>query len=160
MFVNLHTRDLLDPTLYASDSPLTAFTDRVVLEITERASLDDVKDVFSRVGALRGAGYRLAVDDLGAGYAGLSSFVALEPEFVKLDMSLVRNVHRSPIRERLVSSMTDLCQEMGIHVIAEGIESHEERACVHATGCELHQGYLFARPARPFPQANFTWAEP
>jgi EAL domain-containing protein (putative c-di-GMP-specific phosphodiesterase class I) len=151
LFVNLHTRDLLDPELYEASAPLAKFAHRVVLEITERAALDDVKDIQARVSVLRFNGYRIAIDDLGAGYAGLSSFVALEPEIVKLDMSLVRNVHQSEVRQRLVASMTTVCKEMGMLVVAEGIEVAEESACIRSVGCELVQGYLFAKPGPPFP---------
>jgi len=154
LFINLHTQDLLDTSLYASTSPLSRIADRVVLEVTERASLDAVKDVGARISVLRYGGYRIAVDDLGAGYAGLSSFVSLEPEFVKLDMSLVRNVHLSTIRERLVTSMTSLCGEMNIRVIAEGVETPEERDCVKKAGCSLQQGFLFAKPGPAFPEAK------
>ena len=152
LFVNLHGRDLLDPALYAEDAPLREFAHRVVLEITERAALRDVKDVQARVNVLRYSGYRIAIDDLGAGYAGLSSFVALEPEIVKLDMSLVRGAHESPIKRRLIKSMTAICEEMGIRVVAEGVEVREERDCVRECGCHLAQGYLFAKPGPPFPE--------
>jgi EAL domain-containing protein (putative c-di-GMP-specific phosphodiesterase class I) len=122
-----------------------------VLEITERAAIEDVKDIQARVSVLRYNGYRIAIDDLGAGYAGLSSFAALEPEIVKLDMSLIRNVHQSDVRKRLVGSMTALCKEMEMLVVAEGVEIPEERNCVQAVGCDLLQGYLFAKPGPPFP---------
>jgi EAL domain-containing protein (putative c-di-GMP-specific phosphodiesterase class I) len=151
LFVNLHTRDLLDPSLYEKDEPLTKIASRVVLEITERSNIDDVKDIQARVTGLRKLGFRIAIDDLGAGYAGLSSFAALEPEIVKLDMSLVRNVHQSGIRRRLVGSMTALCKEMGMGVVAEGVEVVEERDCLRGVGCDLLQGYLFAKPGPPFP---------
>jgi EAL domain-containing protein (putative c-di-GMP-specific phosphodiesterase class I) len=154
LFVNLHTRDLLDPDLFADSAPLTKIAERVVLEITERATIDDVKDIQARVLRLRRLGYRIAIDDLGAGYAGLSSFAALEPEIVKLDMSLVRNVHQSAIRHRLVESMTSLCKEMSMQVVAEGIELREERESVRSSGCDLLQGYLFAKPGPPFPLAD------
>jgi EAL domain-containing protein (putative c-di-GMP-specific phosphodiesterase class I)/ActR/RegA family two-component response regulator len=151
LFVNLHTRDLLDPALYEASTPLGKIAQRVVLEITERSTIDGVKDIQSRVSDLRHLGYRIAIDDLGAGYAGLSSFAALEPEIVKLDMSLVRNVHLSDIRQRLIGSMTTLCNEMGIKVVAEGVEVVEERDSVRGFGCALLQGYLFAKPGPPFP---------
>jgi EAL domain-containing protein (putative c-di-GMP-specific phosphodiesterase class I)/CheY-like chemotaxis protein len=151
LFVNLHTHDLLDPELYEATAPLARFANRVILEITERAAIDNVKDIQARVSVLRFNGYRIAIDDLGAGYAGLSSFVALEPEIVKLDMSLVRNVHLSDVRQRLIASMTSLCKEMGMRVVAEGIELTEERLTVQGAGCDLLQGYLFARPGPPFP---------
>ncbi len=151
LFVNLHTRDLLDPQLYEASAPLARFADRVVLEITERATIDDVKDIQARVSVLRYNGYRIALDDLGAGYAGLSSFAALEPEVVKLDMSLVRNVHQSDVRRRLIESMTAVCKEMGKLVVAEGVEVAEERESVLGVGCDLLQGYLLAKPGPPFP---------
>jgi EAL domain-containing protein (putative c-di-GMP-specific phosphodiesterase class I)/CheY-like chemotaxis protein len=151
LFVNLHPRDLLDSDLYDGLAPLTRIAPKVVLEVTERSTIDDVKDIQTRVAELRHLGFRIAVDDLGAGYAGLSSFAALEPEIVKLDMSLVRNVHRSVIRERLITSMTAVCKEMNMRVVAEGIEIPEESAIVRQAGCELLQGYLYARPGPPFP---------
>lgn len=155
LFVNLHSRDLNDETLTLPSSPLASIAARVVLEITERASLDDVPDVKGTVAKLREMGFRIAVDDLGAGYAGLTSFAQLEPEFVKLDMSLVRDVHKNPIKQKLVRSMTMLCKDMGISVVAEGIEVAEERDCIIDLGCDLLQGYLLAKPGRPFPE--ITW---
>jgi EAL domain-containing protein (putative c-di-GMP-specific phosphodiesterase class I) len=148
LFVNLHATDLLDATLGSPSSPLTAVASRVVLEITERAALPDARDVRFAIAQLREKGFRIAIDDLGAGYAGLSTFATLEPEFVKLDMSLVRNVHTSPVKQKLVRSMTSLCLDMGIAVVAEGIEVVEERDTILELGCGLLQGYLYARPAR------------
>jgi EAL domain-containing protein (putative c-di-GMP-specific phosphodiesterase class I) len=151
LFVNLHARDLEDPALTDPASPLARMAPRVVLEITERASLDSVREAKTRVGALRQLGFRIAIDDLGAGYAGLTSFAMLEPEFVKLDLSLVRDVHASAVKRKLVGSMTALCRDMGIAVIAEGIETTHERDCLLGLGCELLQGYLIARPGPAFP---------
>ena len=154
LFVNLHVRDLLDKQLYENDSPLGRIADRVVLEITERAAMETVKDVGARVAVLRYHGFRVAVDDLGAGYAGLASFAALEPDIVKLDMSLVRNAHESLVRRRLVESMTTLCKAMKITVVAEGVECAEERACMIEAGCDLLQGYCFAKPGPAFPRVT------
>lgn len=151
LFVNLHPQDLLDDELYSSDSPLGRFAPRVVLEVTERASLDKVEGLERRVAMLRAAGFRLAVDDLGAGYAGLSSLVTLEPEFVKIDMSLVRDVDASPKKQRLIRSITEACHDMGATVIAEGIETVGERDAILALGCDYLQGYFLGRPGRPFP---------
>jgi EAL domain-containing protein (putative c-di-GMP-specific phosphodiesterase class I) len=155
LFVNLHTTDLLDPTLMSPDTPLSKIAKNVVLEITERASLDSVKDVRARVAALREMGFRIAVDDLGAGYAGLTSFALLEPEIVKLDMTLVRDVHLSSTKQKLVRSMTQLAHDMGMMVVGEGIEIAEERDALVDLGCDLLQGYLFAKPNTAFP--TVTW---
>ena len=152
LFVNLHTDDLLDPTLYEAESPLSRIADRVVLEITERATIDRVDDINARISILRYLGYRIAIDDLGAGYAGLTSFAALEPEIVKLDMSLVRGVHNSTVRQRVVGSMVTLCKELGILVVAEGVETLDERDAILGLGCDILQGYFFARPGPPFPE--------
>jgi EAL domain-containing protein (putative c-di-GMP-specific phosphodiesterase class I) len=153
LFVNLHTHDLLDGDLYELDRPLARMAEHVVLEITERASLLHVRDVQSRISRLREMGFRIAVDDLGAGYAGLTSFAQLEPEVVKLDMSLVRDVHAQPTKLTLVRTMVAMCRELGMQVVAEGIETAEERDAMLNVGCDLLQGYLFAKPGRAFPPA-------
>jgi EAL domain-containing protein (putative c-di-GMP-specific phosphodiesterase class I) len=150
-FVNLHPQDLLDPSLYLTDAPLSRASERVVLEITERASLDAMPDVGDRIGKLRALGFRIALDDLGAGYAGLTSFALLEPEFVKLDMSIVRDVHQSATKQKIIGAMVRLCHDMGKEIIAEGVENNEEREALVALGCDLLQGYFFAKPGRAFP---------
>jgi EAL domain-containing protein (putative c-di-GMP-specific phosphodiesterase class I) len=152
LFVNLHTLDLRDEALYSTTAPLSAIAGRVVLEITERASLAEIPDAHERVARLRALGYRIAIDDLGAGYAGLTSFTHLEPEIVKLDMSLIRGIAEETTKQRLVRSMTSLCKDLGMLVVAEGIETKAERDTVVSLGCDLLQGYLFARPGKPFPE--------
>jgi EAL domain-containing protein (putative c-di-GMP-specific phosphodiesterase class I) len=155
LFLNLHPSDRADETLFDTLSPLTQMASRVVLEVTERAAIEEVDDVERRVSQLREHGFRVAVDDLGAGYAGLSSFALLEPEIVKLDVSLLRDIDQSPVKQKLVASMTSLCKDMGFLVVAEGVETVAERDCVVALGCDLLQGFLFARPGRPFPSASW-----
>jgi EAL domain-containing protein (putative c-di-GMP-specific phosphodiesterase class I) len=155
LFLNLHPEDLLDPVLHSGDTALAEVAPRVVLEITERASLHKVSDLRSRVAALRERGFRVAIDDLGAGYAGLSSFAQLEPDIVKLDMTLVRDVHKVPVKQKLVASMTSVCKELGLLVVAEGVECAEERDVLCDIGCDLLQGYHFAKPGKPFPTVNF-----
>jgi EAL domain-containing protein (putative c-di-GMP-specific phosphodiesterase class I) len=151
LFVNLHTQDLLDEDLFDPNRPLARIAHHVVLEITERASLHQVRDIGTRTARLREMGFRLAIDDLGAGYAGLTSFTLLEPEVVKLDMALVRNVHVQPTKLTLVRSMITMCRELGMQVVAEGIECAEERDAIVDAGCDLLQGYLFAKPGAAFP---------
>ena len=150
LFVNLHSADLDDEDLYSAEAPLSKLANRVVLEVTERASLHGVRNVPGCVARLKALGFRIAIDDLGAGYAGLSSFTQLEPEFAKLDMSLIRGVDTDPRRQSIVRSMKRLCDELGMLVIAEGAETAAERDMLAALGCDLLQGYLFARPERGF----------
>lgn len=146
--VNIVAEDLADPDLVDPAAPLSAHASRVVLEITERTKLDASLNLPTRVKQLRAMGYRLAVDDLGAGYSGLSSITQLEPSIVKLDMSLIRDIHESMTRRAVVASMVILCQSMNIQIIAEGVEKVEEAAALWDLGIELTQGYLFGRPHR------------
>lgn len=150
LFVNLHASDLNDAELYSRDAPLSAIADRVVLEITERASLEQVCELGNGVRRLRELGFEIAIDDLGAGYAGLTSFTQLDPQIVKLDMSLIRGIDRDPKRLEIVRSMTTLCKQLNVRVVAEGIETVEERDVVHSIGVDFQQGFLFARPQRDF----------
>ncbi len=99
---------------------------------------------------LREMGFRLAVDDLGAGYAGLASFTRIEPDVVKLDMSLVRGVDGSPLKQSVVRSVLNLASELATDVVSEGIEVPAERDTLAALGCRLFQGYLFGKPEPGF----------
>jgi EAL domain-containing protein (putative c-di-GMP-specific phosphodiesterase class I) len=150
LFVNLHAQDLLDETLYEENAPLAPFASSVVLELTERAALDDISDIGSRITRLRSLGYRIAVDDIGAGYSGLNSLATVQPDFVKLDISLVRGLDKDVVRRRLVQLLTQLCNDLKISVVAEGVETTAERDALVDLGIDLLQGYLFARPAAPF----------
>ncbi len=155
LFVNLEPHDLLDAGLYDPRSPLCQCSERVVLEITERASLRLVPEVRRRMFKLRDLGFRIAADDIGAGYSGLTSLAVLEPEVVKIDMDLVRNVDREPTRRKVIASLVDLCGELGSVVVAEGVETADERDALVALGCDLLQGYLFARPAARPPSVRW-----
>jgi len=148
VFVNIHSLDLADASLLSSDGPLSRCARRVVIEVTERASLEAVPDARARIRTLREMGFRIAVDDLGAGYAGLSSFVALEPEIVKLDIGLVRGADAEPVKQKLIASICGLCRDLGILVVAEGVETASEREILVRLGCDLLQGYLIGRPQR------------
>ena len=151
LFVNLHASDLADPELYSAQSALSLQASRVVLEITERKSLDGVEDMPRRLAELRKLGYRIAVDDLGAGYAGLACFSVLEPDIVKLDMSLIRDIDTQPRKRALVESMIRVCQrDLGMLVVCEGVETTAEREVLFGLEPSFLQGYLFARPQREF----------
>lgn len=149
-FVNLHASDLVDPLLFEESSPLAAYARLVVLEITERASIEGLSEVESRIQRLRTMGYRIAIDDLGAGYAGLSYFARIGPDVVKIDMSLTRGIDADPLRQRVVGTLCSLSKSLHMTVVAEGIETPAELAVVTDLGVDLVQGYLTGRPA-PFP---------
>ncbi len=150
VFVNLHPVELDDEELLQAASPLTAYAPRIVLELTERSSLGDVCNVRDRIASLRKLGFRIAIDDLGAGYSGLSSVGEVEPDGVKLDMSLVRDVHTSATKRAILRSMIRVGHEIGGFVVCEGVETAAERDALLALGASLLQGYLFGRPEREF----------
>jgi EAL domain-containing protein (putative c-di-GMP-specific phosphodiesterase class I)/CheY-like chemotaxis protein len=153
LFVNVHTLELADEELYAAEAPLSRRARDVVLEITERGSLESVVDLDGHIRALRALGYRVAIDDLGAGYAALNSFAALQPDVAKLDMTLVRGVDADPYRRKLISSVTTMCRDLGILVVAEGIETRAEREVLVDLECDLLQGFAIGRPG-PSPAAS------
>ena len=127
---------------------------QVTLELTERTSLHGAADLRARLDALRSMGFRLAVDDLGAGYAGLSSLAIVAPEVVKIDMSLVRDVDKSASKQEVIRSMTRLASDLGMELIVEGVETAGERDVLASLGCDLMQGYFFARPGPGFVVPN------
>jgi EAL domain-containing protein (putative c-di-GMP-specific phosphodiesterase class I) len=151
VFINLHVLDLLDEQLYAPDSRLRPFASRIHFEITERMAIEKIPDTLDRVKRLRNLGYKIAVDDLGEGYSGLNSFAALEPDAVKLDMSLIRGIDRAPTKRRMVYALASLCRELGTPLVAEGVETKAELDILVDLGADWLQGYYFARPEYPFP---------
>ena len=151
LFLNVHALDLLDKSLTSRWTPLAKIAANVVLEITERASLEEISDVKYRVAELRELGYRIAIDDLGAGHDRMTQFDPGDTDIVKLDISLVRDIHKHPVKQQLAASITMLCKENQILVIGEGVECAEEAEALQALGCQLLQGYYFARPAPGFP---------
>ncbi|HEX4418354.1 MAG TPA: EAL domain-containing protein [Kofleriaceae bacterium] len=149
-FVNLHLHDLFDKQLTSPFSPLSKIASRVVLEITERSSLEGQLDLRYRVAELRELGFQIAIDDLGGGHARMGTFSPLDTDFVKLDMSLVRDIDKHQMKQQLIRSVTQLCREQGTQVIGEGVETEAEAETLVELGCDLLQGYLIARPAPPF----------
>lgn len=155
LFLNLHPLDLLDDDLLKATSTLTPLASRITLEVTERTSLDGLRDIRSRISKIRGLGFRFALDDFGAGFGGLTTFALLEPDVVKIDMALVRGIEQEPTKQTLVKTMTQMCRELNISVVAEGVETPAERDELVRAGCDLMQGYLFARPAEGFAAPTF-----
>ena len=148
LFLNLHPSSLDDPTLVDPSASLAQFAERVVLEVTETASLGDPAVLQETLRQLREIGYRVALDDLGSGFASLNNLFALEPDIVKLDMALVRAIDVDRQKRNLVAAVVQACVQMGVKVIAEGIETRGEFDCMVDLGCDLFQGYWIGRPGR------------
>ena len=150
IFINLHLLDLFDKQLLSPFAPLSKVASRVVLEITERTSLEGQIDLRYRVAELRELGFQIAIDDLGGGHARMGTFSPLDTDFVKLDMALVRDVDKHQMKQRLIRSVTQLCREQGTRVIGEGVETEAEAQVLVDLGCDLLQGYLIAKPGPAF----------
>jgi EAL domain-containing protein (putative c-di-GMP-specific phosphodiesterase class I) len=118
----------------------------VVLEITEHAEIEDYPRLMAALDQVRDRA-RLAVDDAGAGYAGLRHILELRPHFVKLDISLVRNVDNDPARQAMVIGMAHFATYVGCDLIAEGVETANELTTLKLLGVPFGQGYLLGRPA-------------
>ena len=151
LFCNIEAETLLDAELYAPTSALSRVADRIVIEITERAPITKIPELQERVARLRALGFRLALDDFGAGTAGFSALANLRPDVVKFDMDLVRGIEQDATKERTVAMMLELCKGLGAQVLGEGVETTAERDKLVALGFDLLQGYLFGRPDHPFP---------
>lgn len=119
---------------------------RLMFEFTEDERMRDVAHVRNIVEAYRARGFTTAIDDFGAGYAGLGLLADLRPDMLKLDMALVRGIDGSATRRTIVAGVARMAEELGIACIAEGIETAAELDALRAIGIRLCQGYLLARP--------------
>lgn len=122
-------------------------TERLVFEFTENERMTDPQHVASIVGAYKQMGFGTALDDFGAGYAGLNLLARFQPDLLKIDMDLIRDIDRDRAKKAIVSTVVRLASDLGITVIAEGIESDAELAVLRELGIDLIQGYLLAKPA-------------
>ena len=120
---------------------------RIVLEITEHAAVHDYETLLAELEILRTKGIRLAVDDAGAGYSGLQNIVQLQPDIIKLDMSLTTQIDKDLVRKSLSSALVRFAGETGAMIVAEGIETEQEFETLQQLSVDLGQGYLLGRPA-------------
>ena len=120
---------------------------RIIVEITETDLVDYTPEVLLTLDRLRARGAMIAVDDFGVGFSNIHRLVTIEPDIIKLDMSLIRNIDCNPLLQAGVAAALVFAEKTGSTVIAEGIETPEERDCLIRAGVTLGQGYLFGRPA-------------
>ena len=120
---------------------------RLMFEIAEGERVDDLPGLAATFRTFKRYGFTSAIDDFGAAYAGFELLAAFQPDVVKIDISLVRGIHKDPIRITIVRGFVATCGELGIRVIAEGVEASEEVNVLRTLGVDLFQGFLFARPA-------------
>ena len=120
--------------------------DGLVIELTENATVDDYDALSEALRPLRARGFRLAVDDAGAGYASMQHILRLRPDIIKLDMNLTRDIDSDPARRALAAALIGFAHDVGSLIVAEGVETEEELRVLQALGADAVQGYLIGRP--------------
>jgi EAL domain-containing protein (putative c-di-GMP-specific phosphodiesterase class I)/GGDEF domain-containing protein len=145
LFINIDPHDFRDPTFRYLDLDELGVEnpDRIVLEIIERTAITDYPTFQGYLKEFRERGFRFAVDDAGSGYAGLGSIANLEPDFIKLDISLISGIDANFMKQNLVETMVQFANDHDIKVIAEGVEREEEYETVKRLGVHFTQGFLF-----------------
>jgi len=121
--------------------------ENIIFEVTEGEHVRDRPHLVNIFKEYSRFGFQTAIDDFGAGYAGLNLLAEYQPDIVKIDMDLVRNVDQDKPRQAIVAGITRICRELDIRVLAEGIETRPERDFLASVGITLMQGYWFAKPA-------------
>jgi len=144
LFLNVDPHDFSDPAFNEYE---VKYPKRVVIEITERTAIKDYPKFRERLKSFREKGFRFAVDDAGSGYAGLGSIANLEPDFIKLDISLINAIDTNFLKQNLVETMVRFANDHGAKVIAEGVEHAEEFNTVRELGVHLVQGFFLHRPS-------------
>jgi EAL domain-containing protein (putative c-di-GMP-specific phosphodiesterase class I) len=156
LFMNIEPESVVDPQLrditfsgMMADAGITPKS--VVFEVTERSAISDFSAFRSALEYLRALGFSVAVDDAGAGYGSLQCLAEVNPEWVKVDMSLVRGIDTDDIRQQLLASLVRFTDGIGVNLVAEGIETKGELETVRELGVAFGQGFIFSEPVPPFP---------
>jgi EAL domain-containing protein (putative c-di-GMP-specific phosphodiesterase class I) len=121
----------------------------LVVEVTEHSAVEDYDELKRAIDQFRARGVRLAIDDLGTGFASFMHIVKLLPEFMKLDLSLTRDIEADAVKQALTAALVGFASQIGAHLIAEGVETVEEMQTLKALGVECAQGYYLGAPAPP-----------
>lgn len=135
--------------------------ERIMLEISETETIANFSRFVQMVDASRSLGVKFAIDDFGAGYAGLNLLAHFQPDAIKIDMQLVRDIWHQGPRQAIVRGVITTCTDLGIDIVAEGVETMDEYQWLRDEGISLFQGYLFARPAfQALPAVTFPSESP
>lgn len=161
LFLNIHPNVLLDSN-YQSGETLQLLKElgikpgQVIFELTEKSAVTDF-NLFEKVlDNYRSQGFRIAIDDVGSGYNSLKTLIYLKPEFIKIDRSLIKDIHKNDEQKKLVSLLTDYAKQANTKVIAEGIESVRELAFIRRQGIHFGQGYALGKPKQELINGHFS----
>ena len=133
-------------------------SERIVFEVTESDEIKDAAHLKNILDFYRKSGFRVALDDLGSGYASLNQMAELRPDFVKLDIGLVKDVDHDPYRASIARKLIELAHDLGVTVVAEGVETGGQWRWLADHGADYAQGYLFAKPGSPPPVPAHVYA--
>ncbi|MBW2644837.1 MAG: EAL domain-containing protein [Deltaproteobacteria bacterium] len=159
LFLNIVPFSIHDPEfrgdkLISSLKEVNVDPNKIVMEITEKQAVKDYHLLYEATQHLKDIGFAIAIDDVGTGYSNLQSLVELKPNFIKIDISIVRNVDKERAKEDLIRSFLVLAQTLNAKVIGEGIETKEELDKLTELGIDCGQGFYFAKPGPPFPKIS------
>jgi len=159
IFVNCIPSSLADPDFKGKEMDellkmIKLKPSNVVLEITERETIDNYKQFKEILVFYTKLGFAIAVDDAGAGYSNFEALLELKPNYVKIDISLIHNIDKDILKQQITQALVNICKTIKADVIAEGIETDKEFNMVKNLGVTHAQGYLFAFPEFPFPKVN------
>tara|TARA_Y100001954_G_scaffold43747_2_gene45494 strand:+ start:39837 stop:42017 length:2181 start_codon:yes stop_codon:yes gene_type:complete len=156
LFLNIHPKTMADPEFtpgktleLMEQAGLTP--DNIVFEITERHSVQEFALFHRTLDHYRNQGFKVAVDDAGAGYAGLTTIAEMQPDYIKLDKSLISGIHKDPVKRALVETTVTFADKIGSKIIGEGVESKAQAVCLKDIGVHCGQGYFISRPSLPKP---------
>jgi EAL domain-containing protein (putative c-di-GMP-specific phosphodiesterase class I) len=156
VFINFNPTTIYDPAFCLRTTVAAVETSglqraQFVFEVTESDLVQDVGQLRRILDFYRASGFRVALDDLGAGYSSLNLLAQLRPDFVKLDMELTRDADTDAYKQTVISKLVEMAHALGAQVVGEGVETRSEHALLQQIGVDLAQGYLFARPGSPPP---------
>lgn len=156
LFINFNPAAVYDPAYCLRSTVKAIRTSRlepgqIVFEVVESSHVADPRHLLNILAFYREAGFRIALDDLGAGFGSLNMMARLRPDFIKLDMALVRDIDTDPFRATMVRKLLEAAHELGVRTVAEGVETEGEWTWLRDTGADLIQGYLVAAPGIPPP---------
>lgn len=163
VFINFNPTSIHDPVTCLEGTVAAARRsglppEHFVFEVVESERIDDLERLLAILEFYRRAGFRVALDDLGAGYSSLSLLARIKPDYVKLDMELMRHVDSDPYKGLVAAKVLELARELGIATVVEGIETPEEWQWAVEHGADYAQGFLFARPGARPPRSTFSAA--
>jgi len=151
LFINVSPK-FIDPKQYSPGKMLNFLEQycvdphQIILELTERNHVNDFTALNRHLDIYRNQGIRIAIDDAGAGYSSLQAIAELQPDFVKMDLSLVRDIHKNQVKQAILETISNLCAKIKADIICEGIEHAEELRALQELGCPYGQGFLFDFP--------------